>query len=306
MRRANTSHPFFAAPALVLIISVFMIFVQFANLDTDNEAVIYGVMLILQIVVFAVPTGAFCFLRGKPYVLFLDIHMPRKHSLRVILLGSLLVMLASAVLKFGLFHFAYDYSAYLLYGSSITLNTGSFGGTVLMVLSLAIFPAIMEEFIFRGIVLKEYKVCGSVFSMLFSALLFAFIHFDLRMFPIFFALGVLLGWVAFITRSVWASAIVHAAYNLYVIFFEKYVWLFSSNPDSDILFWLILTAAMFVCAFFFLGASERVMRYCAENGDSAPAPVKKQSMKLFFVEAVTEKPFLAEVALFFIVSLIVM
>ena len=49
MRRVNASHPFFAAPALVLVISVFMLFVRFANLDTDNEAVIYGVMLVLQL-----------------------------------------------------------------------------------------------------------------------------------------------------------------------------------------------------------------------------------------------------------------
>ena len=220
MRRVNTSHPFFAAPALVLLISVFMIFVQLANLDTDNEAVIYGVMLVLQVLVFAVPTGAFCFfMRGKRYISTLDIYAPRKHSLNVILLGASLVMLASGVLKFGLFHFAYDYSAYLLYGSSITLATGSFGGTVLMVLSLAVCPALMEEFIFRGIIMSEYKIGGSVFSMFFSSLLFAFIHFDLRQFPIYFALGVLLAWIAFITRSVWASAIVHVAYNLYVIFF---------------------------------------------------------------------------------------
>jgi membrane protease YdiL (CAAX protease family) len=306
MQKAENSHPFFAAPALVLAISVFMIFVQFANLDTDNEAVIYGVMLILQLVVFAVPTGFFCYLRGKSYIFTLDIYAPRKHSLRVILLGSLLVILASGVLKFGLFHFAYDYSTHSLYGSSITLSAGSFGGTLLMVLSLAIFPALTEEIVFRGIIMKEYKLCGSVFSMLFSAVLFAFIHFDLRQFPIYVALGMLTAWMAFITRSVWASVIVHAVYNIYVIFFEKYIWLFSSNPDSDILFWLILTAAMFVCAFFFLGAAERVMRYCAENGDSAPRPVRKQSRRVMLIEAVSEKPFLIVTALFLVVSIIVM
>ena len=306
MRRVNASPPFFAAPALVLAISVLMIFVQFANLDTDNEAVIYSVMLILQIVVFSVPTGYFCYIRGKQYIFTLDIYAPRKHSVPVILLGSLLIMLASGVLKFGLFHFVHDYSAYLLYGSSITLQTGSFGSTVLMVLSLAIFPAITEELVFRGIILKEYKSCGSVFSILLSAVLFAFVHFDLRQFPIYVALGMLLGWMVFITRSVWAAVIIHAAYNLYVIFFEKYIWLFSSNPDSDILFWLILTAAMFVCAFFFLGAAERVMRHCAENGDSAPKPIKKKRTRAALIEAVTEKPFLAVAVLFLVVSLIVM
>ena len=176
----------------------------------------------------------------------------------------------------------------------------------MMLLSLAVLPALAEEFVFRGIIMKEYKPCGSVFSIFFSALLFAFVHFDLRQFPMFLVLGVLLGWIAFITRSVWASAAVHLIYNVYVIFFEKYIWLFSSNPDSDILFWLILTAAMFVCAFFFLGAAERVMCYCAENGDSAPKPVKKKSRLALVWDAVTEKAFLAEVAVFIVVSLIVM
>ena len=306
MRRIKASHPFFAAPALVFVISVFMIFLQFANLDTDNDAVIYGVMLILQLVVFAIPAGAFCFLRGGEYVLKMNIYTPRKHSLMAVLIGSLFVVLTSGVLKFVLFHFAYDYSVYSLYGSSITLKVGSVGTGVLMVLSLAIFPAITEEFVFRGIILKEYRNCGTAVSLIFSALLFAFIHFDLRQLPIYFALGMLLGWIVFITRSVWAAVIVHAVYNLYVIFFEKYIWLFSSNPDSDILFWLILTAAMFVCAFFFLGASEKVMRYCAENGDSAPKPVRKQSRRAMFIEAVSSKSFLAEAAIFIIVSLIVM
>ena len=48
------------------------------------------------------------------------------------------------------------------------------------------------------------------------------------------------------------------------------------------------------------------MRYCAENGDSAPKPIKSHGFKVLIVEAVLEKPFLAEVALFLIVGLIVM
>ena len=306
MRRIKASHPFFAAPALVFVISVFMIFLQFANLDTDNDAVIYGVMLILQLVVFAIPAGAFCFLRGGEYVLKMNIYTPRKHSLMAVLIGSLFVVLTSGVLKFVLFHFAYDYSVYSLYGSSITLKVGSVGTGVLMVLSLAVFPSLTEEFVFRGLIFKEYKACGTVFAMVMSSLLFAFVHFDLEQFPIYFVVGMLLSWISFIANSLWAAVFAHIVYNVYVIFFEKYIWLFSSNPDSDILFWLILTAAMFVCAFFFLGAAENVMRYCAENGDSAPKPIRNQRLKIMLKEAVMEKPFLAEVVLFIIVGIIVM
>ncbi len=304
MRKIKASHPFFSAPALVFVISVFMIFLQFANLDTKNEAVIYGVMLILQILVFAVPIGAFCFLRGKEYVLKMDIYAPRKYSLGALLLGSLLVVLTSSVLKFVLFHFAYDYSVYSLYGSSITLKVTSFGTGLLMVLSLAVFPALTEEFVFRGLIFREYKPCGILFASIVSSLLFSFVHFDLKQFPIYFIVGMLLAWIAFITRSVWSAVFAHMVYNLYVIFFEKYIWLFSSNPDSDILFWLILLVLWFVCAFFFLVAAERVMRTCAENGESAPKAIPKKKRRALYTAALLSRPLLLDAAIFLVMGII--
>lgn len=301
MRRVDPSHPFFTAPVLVLVISVFMIFVQFAQLDTDSESAIYGVMILLQIVVLAIPAGAFCYLKGGGYLARMDIYAPRKNSLPVILFGSATVILTSAVIKFGIFNLVYDYS---LYGSSIDIDVGSVGAGLLMVLSLAIFPAVTEEFVFRGIILREYKECGSVFSIVMSALLFAFIHFDIVQFPIYFALGMLLAWMAFITKSVWTCVIVHTVYNLYAVFAEKYVWMFSTNPDSRILFWLILTVIWFVCGFFFIGAAEKVMRYCSDNGDSAPKQMKKGERRLNIFEAVTDKPFLIDAAVFGVIGLI--
>jgi membrane protease YdiL (CAAX protease family) len=304
MRRIKASHPFFAAPALVFVISVFMIFLQFADLDTDNDAVIYGVMLILQLVVFAIPAGAFCFLRGGEYVLKMNIYAPRKHSLGMVLLGTFLVVLTSGVLKFVLFHFAYDYSVYSLYGSSITLKVGSVGTGMLMVLSLAVFPALTEEFVFRGLIFKEYKACGTGFAMFISSLLFAFVHFDLKLFPIYFVVGMLLAWIAYIANSLWAAVFAHIVYNVYVIFFEKYIWLFSSNPDSDILFWLILLVLWFICAFFFLGSAERVMRSCAENGESAPKAVPKKKRKMLYFNAFLSRPLLLDAAIFLIMGII--
>jgi hypothetical protein len=61
---------------------------------------------------------------------------------------------------------------------------------------------------------------------------------------------------------------------------------------------------MFVCAFFFLGSAEKVMRYCAENGDSAPKPIKRQNLRAMVIEVVSEKPFLAVTAIFLIMSII--
>ena len=101
------------------------------------------------------------------------------------------------------------------------------------------------------------------------------------------------------------SAIVaHILYNIFVLFGEKYVWLFSSNPDSELLFWLILIALYLLFAFIFLGTAERCMLRRAENGDEPPAVLPKSALPAAYFAVFTAKPMLIEIALFAIVSLI--
>lgn len=304
MRRVKASHPFFAAPLLVMAISVLVLFIQLVNIESASEAAVYGVMMVLQLVIFGVPAAVFCGFRGQGYLGKLGFALPRKKSLSVIVFGTLFLILASCVLKFGLFHFAYDASAYSLYGSSFSVRTSSFGAWLLMVLSLAVLPALTEEFVFRGIIMREYRMGGSLFSMLMSALFFSFIHFDIKQFPIYFVLGLILAWLVFLTRSVWASVIAHLVYNLFAIFTEKYIWLFSSNPDSDILFWLILIACLLVCAFFFLSFAEKLLRVHAEKGEEAQKPVPKSKIMLMLFDVFTSIPFIGEVVLFLVFGII--
>ncbi len=306
MRRVKASHPFFAAPLLSLAISVLVLFIRLVDMDSESRAAVYGVMIILQLAVFCVPSVVFCGFRGRGYIGRLGLALPHRKTFPVIAFGTLFLILASCVLKFGIFHFAYDSSAYSLYGSSISVNTESFGEWLLMLLSLAILPAITEEFVFRGIIMHEYRMCGALLPMLISALFFAFIHFDLKQFPIYFVMGMILGWLAFLTKSLWAPVAAHLIYNLFAVFTEKYIWLFSSNPDSDILFWLILIVFLLVCAFFFLSFAEKLLRVYAEKGETAPKPVPKGKVTLMLWDVFTSVPFIGQTLLFLIFGIIML
>lgn len=304
MRRVKASHPFFAAPFLVFVISVATLFLRLVSFKSTNENVVYAIMLALQIIIFGVPSVFFIVIRGKGYIGELRICAPRKKSFPIIISGSLLLILVSSVIKFGIFHFAYDYSAYSLYGSSISIDTGSVFSAVLMIFSLAVFPAITEEFVFRGIMMREYRMLGSLFPMVISSLLFAFIHFDLLQFPIYFVLGFILSWMVFLTRSVISAVIAHIVYNVFVIFGEKYIWLFSSNPDSDILFFLILVVLLLVCLFLFFTAGERILRYFADNGEAADTAPKDAKKKAMLFDAFLSLPMMGDFLLFLIVGII--
>ncbi len=304
MRKLSSSHPFFRAPLLVFIICVFMIFLQFASFGADSENVVYAVMLLLQTVTFAIPALFYCIINGRDFAASLPICLPKMRSLPVIVSGTLLLILTACVLKFGIFHFAYDYSVYSLYGSAISLDTTSFLSVLLIVLSLAVFPALTEEFVFRGIVMREYSRCGAPTAMVMSSLLFSFIHFDLRQFPIYFILGMILSWLVYLTKSVIAPLIAHTVYNLFAIFAEKYVWLFSSNPDSDILFFLILVALTLVCLFFFLTAGEKALFSHAQREEAVAPTVKKEQRPAMYFYIFTSVPFIADVLIFLIVGIV--
>ena len=229
---------------------------------------------------------------------------PKGKRLAVTVLVSVLLMLQSCILKFGVFYFGYDYSAYRLYGSSFSVKTDSLLDIILPIIALAIVPAVAEELVFRGIVFSDYSKTGFFCSAIASSLLFAFVHFDFAQFPIYFFDGMLLCFAVFLTGTATSAILAHTAYNVFVLFAEKYVWLFSSNPDSELLFWLILIALYLILAFIFLGAAEGIARSRAEDGDEPPVTLSKGDRLSACLAVFTAKPMLIETGLFAVVALI--
>ena len=94
------------------------------------------------------------------------------------------------------------------------VTTDSGGGLALAILVFAVLPALCEETLFRGFVLRGLlQRTSPAKAILWSALLFGAFHFDLyRLLPTA-VLGLVLGWVAWATGSLWPSIVLHAANN---------------------------------------------------------------------------------------------
>jgi len=84
-----------------------------------------------------------------------------------------------------------------------------------LILLTAIMPALCEEIIFRGIFLGIYlKQKIDIKKILFvNGLVFAAMHLNLQQFIYALAMGVIFAFIVFITRSVWASVIMHFVFN---------------------------------------------------------------------------------------------
>jgi len=80
-------------------------------------------------------------------------------------------------------------------------------------LSMAIIPALVEEFLFRGVILKNLMPYGKTVAVVISALLFGLMHQNFFQFLYAFAAGLMLGYVFLLTGSVWCGVLIHFINN---------------------------------------------------------------------------------------------
>lgn len=82
----------------------------------------------------------------------------------------------------------------------------------------SVSSGVIEELFLRGFVLQLFIVRGRspIRAATVAALLFAFLHGSLVLFPYYFIFGLGMAVLARISRSVWAPVVAHASYNLFV------------------------------------------------------------------------------------------
>jgi len=89
-----------------------------------------------------------------------------------------------------------------------------FTGGVTSFLLICIIAPLIEEMLFRGIILRgllnDYP---PMLAVALSALLFALYHLNIYQFPVALIVGGVSGWLYVMTRSLWPSVMLHSFYN---------------------------------------------------------------------------------------------
>jgi membrane protease YdiL (CAAX protease family) len=129
----------------------------------------------------------------------------------------LLVLLALAVAYSSLIVYTLAYSS--LFGPPPEQNvvkefphTGT--GLALFAITAIVVAPLFEETFFRGFLFQGLaRSWGVVAGAVVSAIVFALAHQQLSVIVPFFVLGLLLAWVFYRTRSLWANIVLHASFN---------------------------------------------------------------------------------------------
>ena len=196
----------------------------FGLLATIIFTIIIGIPIALVLICIGLPFVFFCLLRGNEYRALLGIRpMKVKHitlsvySLIFIVSGTM----ALSLLMYTLFPEAFAASGMDSKNAVITQYTT--GDSIYAAVTFAILPAILEEFLFRGILCHEYERGGVTRAIVLSSLFFGMLHFDLPNLPVYIFSGVILAMVMYATRSLIGAIAAHFLYNIFGLFGQPYI-----------------------------------------------------------------------------------
>jgi len=113
-------------------------------------------------------------------------------------------------------------------------------GRIVYVISIAVVPALVEEFAIRGAVLQPLRRYGDKFAILASAIVFAALHGNLIQAPFALIAGIVLGYTVCITNSIWTGVLIHFCNNLYAVATEFMIADITNEDTLNIVYTAVL------------------------------------------------------------------
>jgi len=172
-------------------------------------------------------------------------------------------------------------------GNTVTAFDTAHGGTLpetlLLFVGAAVLPALLEEFLFRGILTVEYERRGAVRAIFMSALLFSLLHFDLANLLSYLYAGVLLSLVLYATNSLMATAILHVLYNVVSLFSQHYLNTLYDYTGTVQLYLFLFTAMLLLSLLLFCRACARIYRARDERGLDDPKRAVPYNVQFYTV-----------------------
>jgi len=129
----------------------------------------------------------------------------------------------------------------------IELPNGALG-FLISVLSVAVAPALIEEFLFRSVIMGSLLKYGKSFAIFTSALLFGLVHGNLVQIPFAFMVGLILGAMVVETNSIWTGIIIHFANNFISVCMD-YLGRFLDENILNVCY-LFLLSSLILIGFF--------------------------------------------------------
>lgn len=254
--RTLTLHP----TALVLVTYILLLLSKIIDITLINRENEYYSVVILQLMIFLIPGAIWCGFSGEKYVSELRLRPFKLNTLLLIVSGALL-MASGGMLLSVLFGGSESLSqSFSLYDTFISKDNGTVSNTIYLIMAYAVLPAVCEEFIYRGILCREYEQGGVLRAVVISSVFFALLHFNLTHLPLYLFCGAILALVLYATRSLLGAMLAHFLYNIFGLFGQPYMNNLYHLTGSMPFFLFLIASLALILAAVFCGEAARLYR----------------------------------------------
>ncbi len=147
-----------------------------------------------------------------------------------------------------------------------SIGDNSYSGVfefVFTLVNIAVFPALIEEFAFRGIILGTLRKYGDMPAILFSATIFALFHGNFVQIPFAFIVGIGLGLTVVITNSIWPAIVAHFLNNALAVVINYFS--INSAIISLLIFALVIAIGIISLVFLINKKAFRNIKKCSSS-----------------------------------------
>ncbi len=254
--------------------------------DVYDNAVFLSV-LVVQFVIFLLPCAFYSRIRGIKGV-FVPTLMPvRLSALPLFLFGA-------AVYVFGfllLLTLGY-YNGVTSFQTTISVvSIPSFtDNPILQFACFTCLPAVLDEIVFRAIILHEYAPSGGLISVVTATLFTTFIYStSLSTLPLLLFMGVLLGGLTYLTKSVLPAVVLRIASNAFILFAEEDFCTYLMQCGHTPLLPYLLAILLCLSLCFFFGRAQAL--YAGKKEESSLEALQKVNEKTIFRGEQTDRFF---------------
>lgn len=281
--RGLASLPHITTPLLVLFVLAAMHLSRFILLRAENPTNLFLSIALVQLTVLVLPCMLYYLLKGRKLStpMFLSPLAPRHVGLTVS--SALVLVVGSLLIKF--FYRAASEQSADVSGFFDRISAGEadppFAGVLL---SIVIIPAVCEELFFRGVVLAEYRSLGEGNAIVISAACFAMLHFSVSGFPIYLFIGLLLGVVTSVSRSVIPSMILHLLSNTLNIYTSDQFLGIIMQKNGAFFVGFLLTVLFGAALFLLFYSMEHLyLKYAADPPEGSLPPKSRTHIAKVFL-----------------------
>ncbi len=290
--------PHITTPLLVLFVLAAMHLSRFVLMRAENPTNLFLSIALVQIMVLILPCMLYYLLKGRKLSSPLFLTAPALRHIGLTVSGALVLVVGSLLIKF--FYRAASEQSVSISGFFDSFSAGEadppFAGVLL---SIVIIPAVCEELFFRGVVLAEYRSLGEGNAIVVSAVCFAMLHFSLSGFPIYLFIGLLLGVITSVSRSVLPAMFLHLLSNTLNVYTSDQFLRIIMQKNGAFFVGFLLAVLFGISLFLLFYNIEHMYRKYASEPPEGSLPQKSRThlAKVFLSPA-----FLALIAVFLVIT----